>query len=77
MQVNLGRYMTLGMRWPSAAETIHKGVYKSCLYHTQKQQALCGRILHWISVHYTVDAVSSTEALMASLLGHGKYSVWR
>lgn len=83
MQASLGRCMTLGMRWPSAAETIHEGADKGCLTHTQKQQALHGRILHCISIHRAVGAVFlfvfflSTEGLMTSLLGHGKNSVWR
>ena len=83
MQASLGRCMTLGMRWPSAAETIHEGADKGCLTHTQKQQALHGRILYCINVHHAVGAglfvcfFLSTEGLMASLLRHGKNSVWR
>lgn len=82
IQASLGRYMTLGMRWPSAAETIHEGADMGYINHTQRQQALGGRILYCISVHHVVGAIFclgffSSEGLMASLLGHGKNSVWR
>ena len=49
--------MTLGMRWPSTAETIHEGADTGYINHTQKQQALRGRILYCISVHHAVGAV--------------------
>lgn len=82
IQASLGRYMTLGMRWPSAAETIHEGADTGYINHIQKQQALGGRIQYCISIHHTVGAIFclcffSSDGLMASLLGHGKNSVWR